>query len=190
MDKSNKKFALLIASEIPRKINIYGDLGDLFYDFLYDENEIWDKYKCYEDEFPEDLLEYDGFIITGSEFYASDNKPWIERLKHLIRELHKLKKNLLGECFGHHIIAVALGGKVGKKNADYVPGMFTLNITKDGYERFPQLEGYSELVYSKCHTEIVTELPPEAKLIATGSDTLVEIFSIGDHILGLQGHPE
>lgn len=36
----------------------------------------------------------------------------------------------------------------------------------------------------------ILELPPDAEVLAWSDKTKVEMFRLGDHILGIQGHPE
>jgi anthranilate/para-aminobenzoate synthase component II len=52
---------------------------------------------------------FDGFIIPGSHASAYDNLDWVERLAQVLRTLHAERRPMLGICFGHQIIASALG---------------------------------------------------------------------------------
>ena len=63
--------------------------------------------------FPTDFSNYDGFVITGSTASVHDDALWIGRLEQLIIEIDHAQLPLFGACFGHQIIAKALGGKVG-----------------------------------------------------------------------------
>ena len=61
-----------------------------------------------------DVNDAEAFIITGSPASVHDPFPWIEPLSRLIKTIHRHQRPLIGLCFGHQLIATALGGKVGR----------------------------------------------------------------------------
>ena len=70
------------------------------------------SYEVQNGEYPDELDECDAYLITGSKVSAYDDLPWIIELKNFIRTLHQHQKKLVGICFGHQLIAEALGGSV------------------------------------------------------------------------------
>ena len=67
-----------------------------------------------EDDFPPGPEAADGWLITGSKHGAYEDHPWIPPLEQLMRDIRDSGRPLIGVCFGHQIIAQALGGKVEK----------------------------------------------------------------------------
>ncbi len=65
-------------------------------------------------ELPEDLHECDAWLITGSRHDAYSDIPWIQALRAWIRQAHDADVKLAGICFGHQVIAQALGGRSGE----------------------------------------------------------------------------
>ena len=64
--------------------------------------------------FPEGIHDADGWLITGSRHGAYEDHPWIPPLEEFIRDAYAAQVPLVGICFGHQIIAQAMGGKVEK----------------------------------------------------------------------------
>ena len=60
------------------------------------------------------LNDFDLYLITGSKASVYDDEEWILNLFEFVRSLDDAKKNILGFCFGHQVIAQALGGHVQK----------------------------------------------------------------------------
>ena len=65
-------------------------------------------------DYPTSLNDFDLYLITGSKASVYDNEEWILNLFEFVRSLNIAKKNILGFCFGHQVIAQALGGQVQK----------------------------------------------------------------------------
>jgi GMP synthase-like glutamine amidotransferase len=80
-----------------------------------DEGWVWVQLRVHaEGQLPTlaEVDDFDGFVIPGSACNVSDNEPWIQPLCAVIRAAHARSKGLFGMCFGHQIIAHALGGCV------------------------------------------------------------------------------
>ena len=95
-------------------ISIYGDYDKIYGDMLRSrikEAEII-VFPVVDDIFPQSIDDADGYIITGSKYGAYEDVPFIHRLKLFIQDAAQAKKAIFGICFGHQIIAEALGGKV------------------------------------------------------------------------------
>ena len=92
----------------------YGQYPEMFSKIFWDvDSNI--KFKTYEiqsNNFPQNINECDGYLITGSKADAYEDLPWILNLKSFVRTLDHYHKKIIGICFGHQIIAEALGGKV------------------------------------------------------------------------------
>ena len=76
----------------------------------------------------------DGFIITGSKSSVYDDKSWIRDLEGLIQTLHAKRKKMVGICFGHQIIAKALGGLVSKSEKGWGVGINVYDLTDLPFE--------------------------------------------------------
>lgn len=138
-------------------------------------------------EYPREIGDCHGYVITGSKQSVYDGDEWITRLSDYIRVLHASRKPLVGICFGHQLIAEALGGKTQAAEVGWGVGVHSYDIITDHWSMAPALEDYSVLV---SHKDQVTELPAGAALLAQSDFCPNAMFAIDDHILALQGHPE
>ncbi|XP_021816825.1 gamma-glutamyl peptidase 5-like [Prunus avium] len=187
-----KKFALLLCAEDSEYVKkMYGGYFGVFLKMLSEEGEAWDLYRVACGEFPldEEIDGYDGFVISGSSRDAHGNDAWICRLLALLKKLDDMKKKVLGICFGHQILSRALGGKSGRAITGWDIGIRTVHLSASS-KAFSSLKIPALLSIYEIHRDEVWELPPKAELIAWSEKTGVEMFKYGDHIMGIQGHPE
>ena len=94
----------------------HGDQNDFYYK-IFNEAHKDINLKIFDvtlDEYPQNIDDCDGYLITGSKLSVYDDVQWIRDLEVFIQLLHSKKKSLLGVCFGHQLIAKALGGEVRK----------------------------------------------------------------------------
>ena len=148
------------------------------------------QFKTYEVQFgdyPRNINECDAYLITGSKASCYDNVQWIHALKEFIKALHKNKKKLIGVCFGHQIIAEALGGSVRKSPSGWHAGVDSISLNNDALEYGDQGKKYN-LVFS--HQDEVKRLPRNATLIAESASCPIGMFLIENHIFCTQGHIE
>ena len=90
-------------------LNKFGDYPDLFKIFLRSEDFVFQTYPVLEMVFPKSPDECDGWLITGSRHGVYEDHEWLDPLRKFIRLIDKKKAPLVGICFGHQIIAEALG---------------------------------------------------------------------------------
>jgi GMP synthase-like glutamine amidotransferase len=102
-------------------------------------------------------------------------------------ELHKKKHPLLGICFGHQMVARALGGKSEAVEQGWGVGVQNYQTVSAQAWTEPPMEQFSLLA---SHQDQVTELPENAELIAKSDFCPMAAFRIENHILTFQGHPE
>jgi len=168
---------------------IYGSYADMFIKLLSKEDKkiAFKVYSVIDNKFPENVDECDVYLITGSRFSAYDNEIWIIELKNFIRSLFKKHKKLLGICFGHQVIAEALGGKVEKSAKGWGVGLMSADIESFKDWMLPKTERYDLLL---THQDQVVKLPEGAELISRNDFCPISSYIIGNDVLTFQGHPE
>ncbi|MCP4708213.1 MAG: type 1 glutamine amidotransferase, partial [Planctomycetes bacterium] len=133
---------------------------------------------------------FDGIVISGSISSAYDTQEWIERLSGKIKVWADNKAPLLGICFGHQIIAQALGGVVKKNPQGWEVGVNPLELTDAG-QNDPIFAGLiSPFKVMQTHQDIVANLPPGAECLASSAKCAIQALRIGDLIRTVQFHPE
>lgn len=137
--------------------------------------------------FPANADVCDAWLITGSRSNVYEGLPWMLQLNELIREIDAKKQPLVGICFGHQIIADALGGKVDKFEGGWGVGVHKYDTIK-GVSSFPDnLTSFSICV---MHQDQVVTKPARAKVFAY-SDFCENAGLVYDqHVVTFQGHPE
>ena len=146
-----------------------------------------------DDVFPNHLDDYDGYLISGSAYGVYDDAPFIPRLIDLVQKIHQAKKPLFGTCFGHQIIAHALGGRAQKWDNGWVLGTTEITLTElpDWFEEKDWVDVEDNKInLIHVHQDQVTKLPRGAKLIGTANHCKNAAFIIGDTVFAVQGHPE
>ncbi|MCO5576591.1 hypothetical protein L7F22_030404 [Adiantum nelumboides] len=187
-------YAILVAghaTEYSRKL--YGGLAGLFKHLLSDPGETWHIFRVIDGEFPsdEEVHNYEGFVITGSRYDAHSTEPWVLQLCKLVQKLHVEKIKLLGICFGHQIIARALGGGTGRSEHGWEVGLRQVSVMNAFYAKsYAEASFPSTPVILEIHQDQVFELPPNGELLASTKRTSIWMYAVEEHILCIQGHPE
>ena len=174
----------------PEWVGEFGEYPDMFVRLVSEANpeatfSTWDVEEGVHPT-QDDIDSVDGFIITGSKSSAYDDKQWIRDLESLIQKLHAARKKMVGICFGHQVIAQALGGLVSKSEKGWGVG---INIYKFAGAPFHRAEA-GELKLIASHQDQVSVLPPGARNVVSNTHCENAGFVMGDHIFTLQGHPE
>jgi len=144
-------------------------------------------YDVEEGQYPDDVDEVDAYLITGSKSSVYDDKPWIPPLMDFVRELHRRRKKLVGICFGHQLVAQALGGETAKSPKGWGVGLHTHQFTTA-----PAWHDQGEVAFDVLvsHQDQVLKNAQGARVLAGSNFCENAVCQIGDHILTFQGHPE
>lgn len=165
----------------------HGDYPAMFESLLAREDVEFRHYNVEHGEYPADVEECDVYVITGSKKSVYDDEPWIAVLEDYVRLLHDKKHKLIGICFGHQMVAQALGGRTEMADAGWGVGIHQSRVLAKKPYMQPALERFGLLV---SHKDQVTQLPEGAELLASSDFCPFASFQVGDHILTFQGHPE
>jgi len=131
--------------------------------------------------------ECDGWLCTGSSASVYDGDPWIEALAAFVRDVHAARVPFVGICFGHQLIAHALGGRTERAAAGWGVGALAMEIITEAPWMTPPLPSVT-LLYS--HQDQVTELPPGGRVLASAPHCPVAMLALDDDVVGIQAHPE
>ena len=185
------QIALLNCDKVDQQLaEKYGEYTDMFIHHLalQDATLEFEVFNVLNNELPK-LNQFDGFLITGSRHNAYDQQPWILQLMAWIQQCEQLQRPLAGICFGHQVIARALGGKVEKSSKGWGLGVATNRLIKaPSWAKVD--EPLSELKIYVSHQDQVTELPEQAELLASSEFCPNFMFQIDSNIFAIQGHPE
>jgi len=167
----------------------YGSYADMFQQLFLsvDAGLEFNVYQVIDGQYPASIDECDAYLITGSQLSAYDNNEWLLKLREYVVYLHQQKKKLIGICFGHQVIAHALGGETKRSDKGWGVGNKTSEI-KVVKQWMDKNEKSFSLLFS--HQDQVTSLPQGSELIASNDFCKISSFQLGDHILCFQGHPE
>lgn len=138
-------------------------------------------------DFPHSLAECDAWLLTGSRYSAYDPDDWIVRAHELVQTLHAERRPTVGVCFGHQLIARALGGEVARADSGWGIGVDTTRLLEQRPWMTPRRDALP-LLFS--HQDQVQRPPAEATVLATREACPYDMLQVGEHILTFQGHPE
>lgn len=131
-----------------------------------------------------------GVVITGSHAMLTEHLPWSEAVAAWLPAAVRRRIPILGICYGHQLLAYALGGQV-----DYNPGGLEVGTVEvrlaPQAQDDPLLSGLgSSLQLHVSHAQSVLRLPPEAVLLAASDMDAHQAFRVGGCAWGVQFHPE
>ncbi|WP_347312894.1 type 1 glutamine amidotransferase [Defluviimonas sp. SAOS-178_SWC] len=155
-----------------------GDYPDMFVRLLAGRGLEFKTYHVEAMAFPASVHDCDGWLITGSRHGAYEDHPFIKPLEEFIRKAYADKVPMVGICFGHQIIAQALGGKVEK--------------FKGGWAVGPQDYDFSgkPVTLNAWHQDQVVEKPDMAEAVGTHPFCEYAALLYDDRAFTVQAHPE
>lgn len=161
-------------------ISKYGDYPDSFEVLLQGRGLEFEVFQVVNGVFPANASVCEGWLVTGSKHGAYEPHDWIPPLEDLIREIYEADLPMVGVCFGHQIIAQALGGKVEKYTGGWGVGNFT----------YADANGENAITLNAYHQDQVVT-PPSCVTDISGNDFCTNaILTYGDKAYTMQPHPE
>lgn len=174
------KIGILQTGRSPDELRArHGDYDDLFKRLLAGRGFEFVTFKVLDGELPNTVNDADGWLITGSRFGAYEDHEWIPPLEEFLRATYAKGVPIVGVCFGHQILAQALGGKIEKYDGGWAVGPTDYDMT----------DGQGERIMA-WHQDQVTGLPKDAEVIGSNDFCANAILAYGDKALTVQPHPE
>jgi len=175
------KIGILQCGRIPDAlIGSHDDYNDMCAKLLGYEHFEFAHWPVLDNIFPDSHSSADGWLITGSKFGAYEEHEWIAPLESLIRNIYKTHVPLAGICFGHQIIAQALGGTVEKFSGGWSAGHVYYNV--DACEQDIGIHAF--------HQDQITKLPPEAEVFGSTDFCQFAFIRYKKAAISMQPHPE
>lgn len=133
---------------------------------------------------------YAGVIVTGSGAMVTDHAAWSERSGAWLRDAAHAGVPLFGICYGHQLIAHALGGEVGPNPRGREMGTFELETLHTAADDPLFASAAPRFLAHITHLQSVLRLPEGATLLAKSALEPHHAFRWGERVWGVQFHPE
>ena len=178
------KLAILETGRPPEQLQArYGTYPQMFDQLLGGTNDSFDVQAL---QFPEQVEDYDAYLVTGSSAGVYEDLPWIEPAKDFLRAARG-KAKLVGVCFGHQLMAEAFGGKVVKSPKGWGIGLHKYDVVT----REPWMDGAGPVFAPASHQDQVVEQPPGTEVVLASDFTPFAALNWTDApAVSFQFHPE
>ena len=186
----SKTIGLLICDTVnPEVAQVVGQYWERFNRFFENaETKInLKKYDIRSGIWPKSPEECFGYVITGCSQSVNDPAEWKVELTRFIRECYVGRVKMVGICFGHQILAKAMGGRIELNPHGWGVGIKKEEVLVKRPWMKPAVKSYNLIA---SHQEHVVELPGNAQLLCTRTHCKITAFEINNIFLGFQGHPE
>jgi GMP synthase (glutamine-hydrolysing) len=136
-----------------------------------------------------DPRDFAGVLVTGSASSLVRREPWMEDAAAFVVDCHDAGVPVLGVCFGHQLIGAAFGGAVVTNPRGWEVGTVSVEIDVED----PLFHGLpSTLRVNMVHEDMIAAdgLPARVQRLGGNAHTPLGVVAVGDHIRGVQFHPE
>jgi len=163
---------------------------------IYNPVDHWKKFlpmpfkafRAPEGELPDLEAGFTHFILTGSEASIVERENWVAREVALVKEAYERNLALLGSCYGHQLLALALGGEEYVRRCPH-PEVGWIKIKT--LIKHSLFDGQEEFFAFSIHFDEVINLRPPFRPLASTEACPVQAMEVeGRRVWGIQSHPE
>ncbi len=186
-----KRIGLLIVGHVdPKSTHIGGDYPELFSKLFAGHHLELVRYDLDLGAFPDRVNECDGWLCSPSRLSVYDDAPWIADAEALHREFIAREIPYVGVCFGHQLLAQALGAPVTRSAGGWGVGVQRYAVSRQ--ETWMGAKAPEAFALLASHQDQVMELPADASLLFTAESGYCPIagMTVGDRAWTIQAHPE
>ena len=190
MSQTNPKVVILkTGSTYPGLKEQFGDFEEWFVRGLSPRFDIT-VLNTVAGELPGEPTDWDGVVVTGSPAMVSDREPWSEDAAEWLARVVDKAVPLLGVCYGHQLLAHALGGEVGYHPGGRESGTHRVELLNSAADD-PLFRGMPDSFNAQLtHKQTVLRLPQGAILLGRNEFEPHQAFRVGKCAWGVQFHPE
>ncbi|MEM5528733.1 gamma-glutamyl-gamma-aminobutyrate hydrolase family protein [Gammaproteobacteria bacterium AS21] len=167
----------------------HGTYPDMFKSLLSasDADLKFQFFDLLEGNMPTDVNVCDAWLITGSKFGVYEQHSWIAPLMEFVQQAYAVDVPMVGICFGHQLLAQALGGKVIKSEKGWSLGVSEYQMQ----QHFAWMKNTTDsFAIQAYHQDQVVELPADTQVIASSDFCPYAALNFNDRAISFQGHPE
>ena len=161
-------------------VDDHGNYPQAFMKLLDGFGFTFDSWAALEGELPDRVNSADGWLITGSKYGAYEDLPWIRPLERFLADAYSQRIPIVGICFGHQILAQALGGRVEKFDGGWSVGRVDYQL-----DDMP-----ADVPLYAWHQDQVVELPTDASVVGSTDFCKYAALQYGTTAYTIQPHPE
>ena len=174
------KIGILQAGHAPDPVRAArGDYDAMFADLLAGHGFAFEAWDVEGMSFPADVRDADGWLVTGSRHGVYEDHAFIAPLEAFVRDAMAADVPVVGICFGHQLVAQALGGRVEKFDGGWALGRTEYDLIGGG-----------SIALNAWHQDQVVERPEGATPLARSAFCANAILAYGRRAFTLQAHPE
>lgn len=141
-------------------------------------------------ETPGPHARYDSVLVTGSHSMVTDREAWSESAAVWLAGAVETGLPVFGVCYGHQLLAHALGGEVGYHPRGMELGTFDVFLTDAGRGDPFLAETPRRFTANLSHSQTILRLPSGAASLGFSDHDPHQIVRYSPTALSVQFHPE